>query len=69
MLLSPVFQQAVQITDNMAAPMTIQKTKSLRLSLGDRACLTLAIAIDAPVYTTDQLWKKLKLGITIYLLR
>jgi ribonuclease VapC len=47
----------------------IQKTRSLGLSLGDRACLALAIALNAPVYTTDQLWTKLKLGIPIHLLR
>jgi ribonuclease VapC len=47
----------------------IQKTRSLGLSLGDRACLALAIALNAPVYTTDQLWRKLKLGVPIYLLR
>jgi ribonuclease VapC len=47
----------------------IQKTISLGLSLGDRACLALAIALDSPVYTTDRLWKKLKLGIPIHVLR
>jgi PIN domain nuclease of toxin-antitoxin system len=47
----------------------IQKTRSLGLSLGDRACLALAIALDAPVYTTDQLWRKLKLRIPIHVLR
>jgi PIN domain nuclease of toxin-antitoxin system len=47
----------------------IQKTSALGLSLGDRACLALAIALDAPVYTTDQPWKKLKLGIPIHDLR
>jgi ribonuclease VapC len=47
----------------------IQKTRPLGLSLGDRACLALAIALDAPVYTTDQLWRKLKLGIPIHVLR
>jgi ribonuclease VapC len=47
----------------------VQKTSSLGLSLGDRACLALAIALEAPVYTTDRLWKKLKLGIPIHVLR
>ena len=47
----------------------IQKTKPLGLSLGARACLALAIALDAPVYTTDQLWRKLKLGVPIHVLR
>jgi PIN domain nuclease of toxin-antitoxin system len=47
----------------------VHKTSPLGLSLGDRACLALAIALEAPVYTTDRLWKKLKLGIPIYVLR
>ena len=47
----------------------VRKTSSLGLSLGDRACLALAIALEAPVYTTDRQWKKLKLGIPIYVLR
>lgn len=47
----------------------VQNTSSLGLSLGDRACLALAIALEAPVYTTDRLWKKLKLGIPIHVLR
>ena len=47
----------------------IKKTRSLGLSLGDRACLALAIALEAPVYTTDRLWKKLTLGIPIHVIR
>jgi ribonuclease VapC len=47
----------------------LQKTRSLGLSLGDRACLALAIALEAPVYTTDQLWRKLKLGVPVHVLR
>ena len=47
----------------------VQKTSSLGLSLGDRACLALGVALDAPVYTTDRRWKKLKLGIPIHVLR
>jgi PIN domain nuclease of toxin-antitoxin system len=47
----------------------VQKTSALGLSLGDRACLALAIVLGAPVYTTDQPWKKLKVGIPIHLIR
>ncbi len=47
----------------------VQKTSTLGLSLGDRACLALAIVLNAPVYTTDQAWKKLKLGIPIHVIR
>jgi PIN domain nuclease of toxin-antitoxin system len=44
-------------------------TRALGLSLGDRACLALAIALGAPVYTADRSWKGLRLGISIHLIR
>ena len=44
-------------------------TKPFGLSLGDRACLALAIERKAPVYTTDHEWKKLSLGIEIEVIR
>jgi PIN domain nuclease of toxin-antitoxin system len=47
----------------------LPKTQSLGLSLGDRACLALGIALNAPVYTADQAWKTLKLGIKIHVVR
>jgi len=39
------------------------------LSLGDRACLALAIARKATVYTTDRGWKGLGLGIEVEVIR
>ena len=45
------------------------QTRALGLSLGDRACLALAVALNAPVYTADQTWKKLKLGTRIHVIR
>jgi len=47
----------------------IAKTEKLGLSLGDRSCLALAIALKAPVYTTEQLWKNLKVGVPIHVIR
>ena len=47
----------------------IAQTRSLGLSLGDRACLALAIELKAPVYTADRSWKDLKLGIRIHVIR
>jgi ribonuclease VapC len=47
----------------------ISQTRSLGLSLGDRACLALAIARKAPVYTADTTWKKLKLNLQIHFIR
>ncbi len=47
----------------------VAKTQAYGLSLGDRACLALAIARKAEVYTTERIWKNLKLGIRIHVLR
>jgi PIN domain nuclease of toxin-antitoxin system len=47
----------------------IQKTEKYGLSLGDRSCLALAIALKAPVYTTEQIWRNLKVGIPIHVIR
>jgi PIN domain nuclease of toxin-antitoxin system len=47
----------------------IATTEKYRLSLGDRSCLALAIALKAPVYTTEQLWKNLKVGVPIHVIR
>jgi len=47
----------------------ITQTRPSGLSLGDRACLALALALDAPVYTADRSWKNLKLAIAIHVIR
>ena len=47
----------------------ITKTQKYGLSLGDRSCLALAIALKAPIYTTEQLWRNLKVGVPIHVIR
>jgi ribonuclease VapC len=47
----------------------VAQTRSRELSLGDRACLALGIALRAPVYTADKSWKGLHLGIRIHHIR
>ena len=47
----------------------VSTTKHLGLSLGDRACLALGMALNAPVYTTDKAWKNLKLKVRIHVIR
>ncbi len=47
----------------------ITKTEKHGLSLGDRSCLALAITLKAPVYTTEQAWKNLKVGVPIHVIR
>lgn len=44
-------------------------TRPYGLSLGDRACLALAIDRKAKVYTTDRVWKKIPLGIEVEVIR
>jgi ribonuclease VapC len=45
------------------------QTRLLGLSLGDRACLALGIALNAPVYTADRAWKNLKIKVAIHVIR
>lgn len=53
-----------KITGNLIA-----QTRPSGLSLGDRACLALALELNAPVYTADRSWKNLKLPISIHVIR
>jgi PIN domain nuclease of toxin-antitoxin system len=64
-------QESVAFTAEQAktAGDLVLQTRSLGLSLGDRACLALGIALHAPVYTADRAWKDLRLGIRIHVIR
>lgn len=44
-------------------------TQSLGLSLGDRACLALALTLGAPALTGDRVWAALDLGVDVRLIR
>jgi PIN domain nuclease of toxin-antitoxin system len=44
-------------------------TRTHGLSIGDRACLALALQESLPVLTTDRTWSKLALGIEVRVLR
>jgi PIN domain nuclease of toxin-antitoxin system len=47
----------------------VTRTRHLGLSLGDRACLALGIALAVPVYTADNTWKTLKVAVKIHVIR
>lgn len=68
--LSPI-REAVSFTPEHArlAGNLVGQTRALGLSLGDRACLALGIALKAPVYTADRSWKNLKVGVQIHVIR
>lgn len=51
------------------AGMLAAQTHSLGLSLGDRACLTLANVTGATAVTADHIWNDLNIGVKIQLLR
>ncbi len=46
-----------------------RKTRTLGLSLGDRACLALGIRLGLPVLTADRAWKDLRLGVSVRTIR
>lgn len=64
-------EEAIPFTSEQAkaAGSLVAETRALGLSLGDRACLALGLALQAPVYTADRSWKNLKLGLRIHVIR
>ena len=68
--LYPIGERAVFTLDQaQVAGNLIAQTRRFGLSLGDRACLALALELGAPVYTADKAWKNLKLRVPIHVIR
>ena len=55
--------------DAALAASLVSQTRALGLSLGDRACLALALARRIPAVTADQAWAGLHIGIDIQVVR
>jgi ribonuclease VapC len=51
------------------AGLLVTHTRSHGLSLGDRACLALAMREAAPALTADRIWAKVKLEVEVRLIR
>ena len=47
----------------------VEQTKSFGLSLGDRACIALAIFKKCPILTCDRAWEKVDLDLQILMAR
>jgi ribonuclease VapC len=56
--------EQAEIAGSLAPP-----TRSLGLSLGDRACLALGRTLELPVYTADRSWGKLRMDVEVRLIR
>jgi PIN domain nuclease of toxin-antitoxin system len=67
---SPV-REAIPFSEEHAklAGSLVSDTQHLGLSLGDRACLSLGMALTAPVFTAERAWKKLKLTVRVHAIR
>jgi ribonuclease VapC len=66
------FDLTVEVFDRpraTAAGLLTAKTKRRNISLGDRACLALAIELGVPVMTGDRAWRDLDVGVEIQLFR
>ncbi len=46
-----------------------QQSRHVGLSLGDRACLSVGMRLEAPVLTADRIWTALNLPITVHCIR
>lgn len=55
--------------DSEVAAILWAKSRSLGLSLADRACLALALRRSLPVLTADRTWAGLDLGVKVQLIR
>ena len=55
--------------DAMLAAKLWQDTRSVGLSLGDRACLALGMRLGLPVLTADRAWGELSLDVDVTLIR
>jgi PIN domain nuclease of toxin-antitoxin system len=66
-----VVEEVVPFTEEHAAITGALRTSTAHvgLSLGDRACLALGIALRAQIYTAERLWAKLQLPCDIHLIR
>jgi len=70
-MLSKLITEVVAFDENMAVQSGIlyQQTKKHGLSLGDRACIAMALAKGMRILTADKIWAELDLDVEIKYIR
>jgi len=70
-LITDVLGEIIPFDEKQAYTAAIldQTTSKLGLSLGDRACLSLAQHLNAQILTADKIWSKLKFSVSIEVIR
>ena len=68
-LTSTTIESSLTTADAALAASLVLQTRALGLSLGDRACLALALARRIPAVTADRAWGRLHMGIDIQIVR
>ncbi len=66
---SPIGIVAFSSEHAARAAALIPQTSHLGLSMGDRACLALALSQGLPALTADRVWSKLDVGVEVTLVR
>lgn len=64
MVVVPFTVEAAELAGALAA-----RTRSVGLSLGDRACLATAAQLGLPAYTADRTWLDLEVGVEVRAIR
>jgi ribonuclease VapC len=57
------------LDDSYITGLLRRTTRTAGFSLGDRACISLALRLQLPVLTTDNAWQSVSTGATIVLIR
>ncbi|MGH7565288.1 MAG: type II toxin-antitoxin system VapC family toxin [Gemmatimonadota bacterium] len=66
---TPIELVAFDNEDAARVAALVPLTRQFGLSLGDRACLALAISREIPAVTADRTWERLDVGVEIQVVR
>ncbi|MBN2240395.1 MAG: type II toxin-antitoxin system VapC family toxin [Dehalococcoidales bacterium] len=70
-ILQPLGLEVIPFDEEQSyqAGMLRESTQNIGISLGDRACLSLAKMRGAPALTADRMWSKLEIGVSVKVIR